>query len=435
MRILVAGTQSGCGKTTASILLMACLKRRGLRVAPYKTGPDYIDPGFHARVCGRPSYNLDTWLMDRREIRRLLRHECDIAVIEGVMGYYDGLDAKEMRCSTWELARLSETPVLLVVDAAGSAASAAAVVKGFQTLRPESGIRGVLVNRVSGQSHYELVRQAVMDYTGLPCVGYLTKQAVIELPSRHLGLVTARETPDLPARIDEAAALAGQTLDLDAILEIAGSARKISREEGVGAALPSHYDGFRMGVAMDEAFHFYYRANLEALERCGMELVYFSPLRDEELPEKLDGVYIGGGYPEVYARELEGNEAMRRSMRDALLGGMRCYAECGGFMYLGSDIDGHEMCGVLPVSSRMTDRLQRFGYVTVEDRTGLCFPAHEFHRAAMETAGDVSWAYRVTKASSPDKSWPCGCEAYNTLGAFPHVYFADRPDIIGRFWP
>ena len=243
MRILIAGTGSGCGKTTASILLMACLRRRGLSVAPYKVGPDYIDPGFHRRVCGRASYNLDTWLMSEGEINRLLKNGADISVIEGVMGYYDGLDTKSMRCSTWELARLTHTPALLVVDASGGAASVAATVKGFQTLKPDGGICGVLVNRASGDRHYQLIQQAIKDYTGLNCVGYLTKQAAIELPSRHLGLVTARETPDLMERINETATLAELTLDLDAVLALAKSATEI--EFGITAKTLRRCSGYR----------------------------------------------------------------------------------------------------------------------------------------------------------------------------------------------
>ncbi len=432
MRILIAGTGSGCGKTTASILLMACLKRRGLSVAPYKAGPDYIDPGFHRRVCGRASYNLDTWLMDEDEIARLLWNDADISVIEGVMGYYDGLDARGMRCSAWELARMTRTPVLLVVDASGGAASVAATVKGFQTLKTDSGICGVLVNRASGDRHYELIKQAVKEYTGLDCAGYLTKQAAVELPSRHLGLVTARETPDLMNRINDTAVIAQQTLDLDKVLSIAGKAPDIPQSS---RTVYTSRRGFRLGVALDEAFHFYYDANLEALKDAGMELVFFSPLRDACLPGDLDGLYIGGGYPEVYAEGLERNAGMRGSIKSALENGLRCYAECGGLMYLGENIDGREMCRVLPVNCRMTARLQRFGYVTVEDRTGLSFPAHEFHHAVAEPTGEEKTAYKVIKASAPDRSWACGYEKYNTLAAFAHVYFAHRPDIIGRFWP
>ena len=221
MRILLAGTSSGCGKTTASLLLMAALRERGLDVAPCKVGPDYIDTGFHELVCGRPSHNLDSFLIEPRDLPTLLSRPADITVIEGVMGYYDGMDATSCRQSTWEMARLTRTPVLLVVDASGSAASAAATVKGFMTLREDSGIAGVLVNRVSGAHHYELVRDAVAHYTGLPCVGYIEKHVNLALKSRHLGLVPAEEVEDALPRIQEAARQVADTLDLPMILELA----------------------------------------------------------------------------------------------------------------------------------------------------------------------------------------------------------------------
>ena len=402
-----------------------------MRVAPYKVGPDYIDPGFHRRICGAPSHNLDTWMMREETILRLLHAEADISVIEGVMGYYDGVDALDMKASTWEIARLTRTPVVLVVDASGGAASVAATVKGFMTLRPESGISCVLVNRVSGERHYELVRRAVEHYTGLPCVGYLTKQTVIELPSRHLGLVTARETPDLLSRVDQAAAEAEKTLDIDAILDISATAPDLPMP---GKADMPDLRGYRLGVALDEAFHFYYDANLDALRGAGMELVFFSPLRDGTLPERLNGLYIGGGYPEVYAEALTGNAGMRTSVRDALNGGLRCYAECGGLMYLSDAIDGWEMCRYFPISCHMTQRLQRFGYVTVRDATGIEFPAHEFHHAVAEPTEPVQTRYTISKPSAPEKTWTCGYEKGNTLASFAHVHFADRPDLVRRFF-
>ena len=436
MRILIAGTGSGCGKTTASLLLMAVLRRQGLRVAPYKAGPDYIDPGFHRVVCGRPSHNLDSWLMEDRTLNRVLHSDADISVIEGVMGYYDGLDAVRFRCSTWELARKTRTPVLLTVDASGGAASVAAVVKGFQALRADSGLAGVLVNRVSGPRHYDRVRQAVERYTDLPCVGYLARERKLELPGRHLGLVPAEETPDLLRRIDEAAAGAEKTLDIPLLLSLAERAPALPQGGGPrdGGGGPGTFSGYRLCVALDEAFHFYYQDNLDALRREGMELCFFSPLRDEKLPEKPDGLYIGGGFPEVFASGLAGNRSMLLSLRDALRGGLPCYAECGGLMYLGKEIDGVPMVDFLPLRCRMTERLQRFGYVTVAERSGLAFPAHEFHHAAAEPLEGTSFAYRVRKTSDPEQSWECGWEREHTLAAFAHVHFGDRPEVIRRFF-
>lgn len=432
MRLLIAGTGSSCGKTTASLLLMSVLCRQGLTVAPYKAGPDYIDPGFHQVVCGRPSHNLDSWLMADKTLNRLLRNDGDISIIEGVMGYYDGLDPVTLSCSTWELARKTKTPALLTVDASGGAASVAATVKGFQALQEKNGIVGVLVNRVSGQHHYDLIRTAVEHYTGLPCVGYLARDQKLELPSRHLGLVPAEETPDLLRRIEEAAVRAEQTLDTGLLLSLAGQAPVLPAPEDASTA--ASFSGYRLGVALDEAFHFYYRDNLDALSRAGMDLVFFSPLRDEKLPSGLDGLYIGGGYPEVFASALSSNREILRSIHDALSGGLPCYAECGGLMYLGESIDDVPMVGFLSLRCRMTKRLQRFGYVTVEEKSGLMFPAHEFHHALAEPLEGSSFAYRVRKASSPENEWDCGYERGKTLAAFAHVHFGDRPELIRRFF-
>ena len=431
MRILLAGTGSGCGKTTASLLVMAALRRRGLRVAPYKVGPDYIDPGFHQAVCGRPSHNLDTWLMAESTLHRLLHHDADIAVIEGVMGYYDGLDAHSLQCSTWETARVTRSPVLLVVDASGGAASVAATVRGFQTLRQDSGIAGVLVNRASGERHYQLVREAVEYYTGLPCVGYLTKQQAIELPSRHLGLVPAVETPHLLARVEAAVIEAEKTLDLERVLALAAQAPALPD----AAPVPQpDLHSYRLGVARDAAFHFYYQDNLDALRRAGMELCFFSPLKDAKLPQNLNGLYIGGGFPEVFARDLAANSSLRSEIFQHLANGLPCYAECGGLMYLGQAIEDQPMVGFLPLTSRMTPRLQRFGYVTVTDRMGLFFPAHEFHHAVAEPSNGAQLVYTVRKAAQTQVEWQCGYERKHTLAAFAHVHFGDRPDLIRRFF-
>lgn len=427
-RILIAGTGSGCGKTTASLILMAALRQRGLRVAPFKTGPDYIDPTFHAAICGRPSHNLDTFLMTEDAIRFLLDQDADVGVIEGVMGYYDGLDAASMRCSTWELSRLTQTPAVLVVDASGGAASVAAQVKGFQTLVPDSRLSAVLVNRVSGAHHYALVREAVALHTGLPCVGYLQKNPALALKSRHLGLVPAQEVPDVAARVEEAARAAQQTLDLPLLLSLAAQAPALSYE----APPVPRMRPFRLGVARDEAFSFYYQANLDLLARAGAELVFFSPLRDARLPDGLDALYFGGGFPEVFAGELAANTAMRASVSQAP--DIPCYGECGGMMYLSKRIGAHEMAGRLPLACRMTERLQRFGYVTVRDASGLTIPAHEFHHAVAEPEGEAAWVYTVSRAADPGRTWQGGCQAGRTLGAFAHLHFLSHPEWIRRLF-
>ena len=429
-RILIAGTGSGCGKTTASLILMAALRQCGHSVAPYKAGPDYIDPTFHAAVCGRASHNLDAFLMTEDAIRFLLDQDADVGVIEGVMGYYDGLDAASMRCSTWALSRLTQTPAVLVADASGGAASVAAQVKGFQTLVPDSRLAAVLVNRVSGAHHYGLVREAVAMYTGLPCVGYLQRNPSLTLKSRHLGLVPAQEVPDVAARVEEAARAARETLDLPLLLRLAGQAPALAYEMPQAPAMRP----FRLGVARDEAFSFYYQANLDLLARAGAELAFFSPLRDARLPEGLDALYFGGGFPEVFAGELAENASMMASVRQTLASDLPCYGECGGMMYLSRRIGAVEMVGRLPLACRMTNRLRRFGYVTVRDASGLTIPAHEFHHAVAEPQEPVTWAYAVSRARDPGQTWQGGCQVGRTLGAFAHLHFLSHPEWIRRLF-
>lgn len=434
MRILIAGTSSGCGKTTAALSLMAALRAKGLAVAPFKAGPDYIDPGFHQAACKRPSDNLDGHLMDTSTVRAILRageERADIAVIEGVMGYYDGMNSRDFACSTWKMACDTRTPALLVVDASGGAASAAAQTLGFLRFKRNSRLAGVLVNRVSSQGHYDLVREAIEKFTGLPCVGYLPKDTALTLASRHLGLIPAEETEALSGQIGRAAQIARETVDFDALLRLAALAPPL---KGMRKPPPDRR-GYRLGVARDQAFNFYYEENLRMLRAAGMRLVFFSPLQDERLPEGLDGLYIGGGFPEVFAERLEANRSMRESVRRALEGGLSCYAECGGLMYLSRSIDGREMSGFFPIACRMTGRLQRFGYVNVTDRTGLTFPAHEFHHAAAEPLEEISCAFRVAKAANSETTWNCGYERGGALAGFPHLHFASHPELIGRLWP
>lgn len=439
MRIMIAGTHSGCGKTTLTLAVMAALRARGKRVAPFKTGPDYIDPGFHRAACGCPSHNLDAHLLDWETISYLLAHYgagADISVIEGVMGFYDGRDARSLACSSYELARNTRTPVLLAVDAAGGAASVAAQVLGFKQLAPDNTIAGVIVNRVSSQRHYELVRDAVGHYTGLECVGWLRKDARLNLNSRHLGLVPAEELDELSEQLERAAELVEEGVDLGLLESIAGSAPAL--EEGECrmtrwlAANQGALAGRRIGLARDEAFSFYYQANLDALERAGAELVAFSPLRDERLPEGLDALYVGGGFPEVFGAQLEANASMRASVREALRAGLKCYAECGGLIYLSRSMDGHAMAGALPVDCRLTDRLQRFGYVDVRDEAGLSFPAHEFHHAVAQPDAGLHCAFDISRASAPDRRWQCGYVQGNTLAGFPHIHFWSRPELMPR---
>lgn len=418
MRIMLAGVSSGCGKTTSTLALLRALSLRGLRVAPFKSGPDYIDPGFHRVACGRPCHNLDEWLCSPEAVKRILQigsEGADIAVIEGAMGMYDGVGA-DSRCSAWSLARHTGTPVILVVDASGSAASAAATALGFTKYREDSGIAGVFVNRASGERHYELVRTA-MAGIGLQCVGWMLKDKQLHMPDRHLGLVPVEERPDVEAQIARAA---GEIqIDMDALTAIARTAKPV---DAPPRPFPKRFAGKRIGLAKDAAFSFTYEANLIALREMGAEIVEFSPLKDEALPGGLDALYLPGGFPEVFEDALKGNAAMAGSVKRAIEAGLRVYAECGGMLYL-------SMIGAIPVQWRMTGRLQRFGYVTVTDGDGYQFPAHEFHHSVTESA----LPRRFTVEKRGDR-YPEGYLYKNVLAGYPHIHFFERPELAERLF-
>lgn len=432
MRLMIAGTGSGCGKTTVTLALLTALRARGVKAAPFKSGPDYIDPGFHRLAAGRPSHNLDLFLMGEDGVKQVLAlgmEGCDLGVVEGAMSYYDGI-GPEGACSAHALARVTKTPAILVIDAAGSASGAAAVTLGFRDYAPDSGIAGVLVNRASSQSHYDLVRQAIERRTGLPCVGYMKKSKEINLDSRHLGLVPAEELDDFQDKLEKAASLL--EIDFD---KLDGIARQAGGLDAPPLNAPRILAGFRMGLARDKAFSFYYEANLEMLRRMGAELVEFSPLQDAALPSNLDGLYLGGGFPEVFARQLSENVSMRASFRDELEDGLRCYAECGGMMYLSNAIDGAPMTGFFPFCCNMTARLQRFGYVHVEDRrTGLTFPAHEFHHSLESGDACLEKAFEIRKAANTQMAWQGGYRKRRTLAGYPHIHFWNNPALVNDLW-
>ena len=418
MRVMLAGTSSGCGKTTATLALLRALKDRGVRVAPFKSGPDYIDPGFHRVACGQVCHNLDEWLCSPEAVGRILQmgaEGADLAVIEGAMGMYDGV-AGGSRCSAWSLSRHTGTPVVLVVDASGSAASAAATALGFMKYREDSGIAGVFVNRASGQRHYELVKEA-MAAIGLPCVGWMPRDRQLHMPDRHLGLVPVEERPDVEAQITRAAS--ALQIDFDALTAIGRTAKPI---DTAPAAFPPLFAGRRIGLAKDAAFSFTYEANLIALRGMGAELAEFSPLADKALPDGLDALYLPGGFPEVFEDALKANAPMVRSIKDAIEGGLRVYAECGGMLYLA-------MIGAIPVRWRMTDRLQRFGYVTVTDRDSYRFPAHEFHHSVAEA--ELPRRFTVEKRG---ERYPEGYVFKNVLAGYPHIHFFERPELAERLF-
>ena len=435
--LIVAGTHSGVGKTTVTAAIAAALAARGRVVQPYKAGPDYIDPGHLGRAAGREARNLDTWMLPRAVVAELFgraARDVDIALVEGVMGLFDGRtgpDGTGDEGSGADLARLLGLPVLLVVDASAVARSIAATVLGFQSFDASVRIAGVVLNRVGSEAHATLCRDAIVVATGLPVVGALPRSHGVAAPERHLGLV-----PDVEARIDAAAlaALAETHIDLDAVLRLASTVV----EAPATGLFPSTSVAERVPIAIarDQAFHFYYPDSLALLEAWGAELLPFSPLEDGALPAGARGVLLGGGFPEMFARELAANTGMHESMRDAAARGLPIYGECGGLMYLGralTDVEGtrHAMTGVLPCESMMQGARLTLGYREAESCGTPLLPrgervrGHEFHYSTLIEEPDAATAaYRFVEQERVD-----GVRSGSVTGTYLHTHLAARPDL------
>ena len=429
-RLLVAGTGSGCGKTTAVCAILQAFRNRGEDVAAFKCGPDYIDPMFHSEIIGAESANIDLFFAGEDLARRLfVKHARSLNVIEGVMGYYDGLSMTSDEASSWHVARALDCPALLVVNGQGMALSAAAVVRGYMALRPESRVAGVLLNRVSPMV-YPQMKEAIEAECGARVYGFLPAMPEIALESRHLGLVTAREVEDLREKLQRLAEQAEKSVDLDGLISLMRAQAPLEAE----ALSEKRLGDATIAVARDRAFCFYYRDNLELLEALGAKLAFFSPLSDAVLPP-CDGLYLGGGYPELYADELSANESMRMSIRAAVAGGLPTVAECGGFMYLTGAIGGAPMAGALPGGCGNKGRLVRFGYATLRaGQDSLLFGAgdeiraHEFHYWDAEDPGG---ALEAVKPSG--RSWRCAHVSDTLYAGFPHLYFPSAPEAARRF--
>ncbi len=437
--ITIAGTNSGCGKTTVSVGIMAALVKKGLKVQPFKVGPDFIDPMFHKYITGRESRNLDSWMLTEEVVSCLFDRSssgADISVIEGVMGLYDGHGGISQTGSTAHVAGILNSPVILVVNGEGMSLSIVALIRGYLDYNRELDIRGVIINNIKSESHFILLKELVEEHTGLAVAGYLPKMDEINLQSRHLGLVPSGEISDLEDKINILAHQVEKTIDLELFLKIAG---ETGDRPGncYGMNIERRASGLKIAVAMDKAFNFYYRDNLDLLEMLGAELLFFSPLKDEAVPGNADGLYIGGGYPEIWAENLQGNLPMRRDIKRRIAGGLPAYAECGGLMYLSESIrtkDGetYEMTGVIPGKSEMTNSLKRFGYIEIEvtndnvmAKKGSRIRAHEFHYSTTAVCGEVPACYRISKArrEKDDLTWACGYKQYNLLAGYPHVHF------------
>ena len=441
--LVIAGTHSGVGKTTLTLGLMAALRGRGLTVAPFKVGPDFIDPGHHARAAGIDCRNLDGWMLSRAYNRKTFRDHsagCDVAVVEGVMGLYDGFSGSSEEGSTAQMAKWLDLPVLLVVDAASMARSAAALVQGFQRFDPQVEFAGVAFNRLGSEGHRTFLQEAMAAYVDLPLLGGLIRDDRLCIPERHLGLTTVEDGPLTADQKNLLAASLEAGLDLDGLL--ARLPEMPAPQEAAPPARRKNSGPVRMGFARDNAFCFYYPDNLELLAAAGVELVPFSPLNEARLPGDLDGIYFGGGYPELYAGQLAGNREMRDMIRHCSQLGMPIYGECGGFMYLCrelEDTDGtvHPMCGCFPFRSRMHAGLRTLGYREVRltentllGKRGQVLRGHEFHYSGLgevSAAGPVDTVYAV-RARAGGQSSKEGYLIHRTLGSYVHVHLGSRPE-------
>jgi cobyrinic acid a,c-diamide synthase len=436
-RVVIAGTGSGVGKTTVVVGLIGALRARGLRVAAFKCGPDYLDPTYHERAAGAPSHNLDGWMMGREAALATFARAsagADVAVIEGVMGLYDGASPVGEEGSTAEMAKWLAAPVVLVVDAGGMARSVAALARGFVDFDPDLALPALIANRVGSRGHLDLLRRAV---ERVRIVGGLPKAPALAFPERHLGLRTADEDA-LPARtLDGWAAQVAEWVDVDAVLALARAAPPLALAGGGVAAAPGPAR-CRIGLAFDEAFHFYYDDNLRRLEALGAELVRFSPIGDARLPT-VDGLYLGGGYPEVHAAALAANEEMRADIAAFAARGGPVYAECGGLMYIASAIrtlDGvrHPMVGVVPGEAVMQGRLQALGYCEVETQAGsalgpagLRFRGHQFRYSELEgVPPSVERLYRVRRRRGGEP-FAEGYRVGSAIGSYVHAHWASNP--------
>ena len=434
--IILAGTHSGCGKTTVTLGVMAALCKRGVTVQPFKCGPDFIDPTLHRLVTGKVSRNLDVRMCGAEYVQQLFGKHAPkdgISIVEGVMGLFDGGNGSAARLST-----LLDIPVILVVDVRSAAESVAAVIKGFETLDPQVRVAGVILNRVGSERHHQMIADAVKKYCRADIIGALPRDSTISLPSRHLGLHMGAEVHLNQQRLID---LMEQHLDLDRLQELS----QLSKVPELPYPKPETRnqkpaDNVRLGVAWDEAFCFYYQDNLDMLKEAGAEIVIFSPLHDKALPDNLDGIYLGGGYPELHAAELSNNASMREAIRLFSQSDRPVYGECGGFMYLTSSITDtkgreHPMAGVYPVASRMQKRLRRLGYRQVEMQTGTvlgtkgsCCYGHEFHYSEIDEMPS-----KVERGYILDDGRVEGYLVNNTLAGYVHLHWGRTPEVARNF--
>ncbi len=456
--VVITGTHSGCGKTTMTLGIMAALHKKGLKVQPFKTGPDFIDTGLHKLITGKISRNLDLWMCGSDYVTQCFHEnmaDADIAVVEGVMGMYDG------NICTADLAAALDLPVILVVDAYGMAESAGAIVKGFMEYNsagagsPRPEFAGVIFNRVASERHWDRLKNSVQD---IPVLGYLPRDLDFNIPHRHLGLIVAEENPIDQKEIDKLADAVLEHVDLEMIIQDSDSKSKNIKFKTPCSELLTPDSKLRIAVAYDKAFCFYYEDNFDLLEEAGAEIVKFSPLSDNEIPNGTDAVYIGGGYPELHAGQLSENRAMLDSIKNFAESGKPVYAECGGFMYLTEgiyDFDNvlYPLAGIFPFKTKMLKGRSKLGYreavlnqESILGKKGSAVRGHEFHYSAITT--DVSAVTpsnpRTLESLNPANLYSIkdgsnnkldneGYVIHNTLGSYIHIHFGSNPEIPGHF--
>jgi len=441
--IVIAGTTSGVGKTTVATGLMGALRQKGLKVQPFKTGPDYIDPSYHSWVTGEPSRNLDTWLLSGDAVLELFSRAMagkDIAVIEGVMGLYDGHSSVNDEGSTAELAKLLGAPVLLVVDSRKGARSLAAMVSGYKAFDAALNLGGVILNGIGSDDHLRLCREAIEHYTNTAVLGYLPRRESLSLPERHLGLIPTVEGTASGEFLKSLVEQCQATFNIPEILRLSEQAKVPKAKPALFPQEPKPALA-RIAVAKDKAFSFYYQDSLDLLGAWGAELAPFSPLQDKELPQGISGLYMGGGFPELYAAELADNKSIKDAIKTAAGGGMPVYAECGGLMYLGRsirDLEGNEytMAGAIPVASQIDSPRLSLGYRTVQAlgdgpmlRRGETVRGHEFHWSVLEKNADMPNAYSIVDKGKRREGFHKG----NLLASYIHLHLGSLPSMAGRF--
>ena len=429
-RVMIAAISSGSGKTTVTCGILQALVNRKLKVASFKCGPDYIDPMFHSKVIGARSRNIDSFFNDENTVKYLVdknSQNADISVIEGVMGFYDGLAGISTKASSYDVARITGTPVILLINCKGMSVSILPIIKGFKEYMKDSNIQGVILNQMPKMLYPE-IKKSIEENLNLKVLGYVPNLKDLVIESRHLGLVTPDEIKDLKEKLNELADILEETLEIDEIINLADKSKDLIYNKPEIHKLEGN---IRIAVALDEAFCFYYEDNIELLKEMGADIVYFSPLKDERIPDNIHGIIFGGGYPELYAKELSLNKTMIESVKSTVYNGLPCVAECGGFMYLHESMEDdksqpYDMVGLIKGKAYKTPKLNRFGYIklTALEDNFLCkkgeeIAGHEFHYWDSTNCGSSFKAQKPLRK----RNWECINITENLFAGYPHVHY------------